>query len=99
MNNELCSEWIKKQLPVLLEDYSLGNIYNAVDTRDFFKAVPDKATVFKGEACHGRKQSKDRVTLLLSASMSGTDKLAPLDDWEIKMSKVHLRNKVHSSSL
>lgn len=77
VSNELCSEWITK-LPDLLKDYSPDNIYNADETGLFFKALPDKTAVFKGDECHGGKQSKDRVTLLLAANMSGTDKLTPL---------------------
>lgn len=33
---------------------------------------------FKYEKCHGGKLSKDRVTLLLAANMSGTEKCKPL---------------------
>lgn len=77
VSDELCSEWIKN-LPVLLKDYSPDNIYNADETGLFCKTLPEKTAVFKGEACHGGKQSKDRVTLLLAANMSGTEKLTPL---------------------
>lgn len=33
---------------------------------------------FKYKKCHGGKLSKDRVTLLLAANMSGTEKCKPL---------------------
>ncbi|XP_038077398.1 tigger transposable element-derived protein 6-like [Patiria miniata] len=33
---------------------------------------------FKGEQCHGGKQSKDRVTVLLCANMDGSEKLKPV---------------------
>ncbi|GBN71464.1 Tigger transposable element-derived protein 4 [Araneus ventricosus] len=77
VSDELCSEWIKN-LPALLQEYSLDNIFSADETGLFFKALPDKTAVFQGKTCHGGKQSKERVTLLLATNMSGTEKLTPL---------------------
>ncbi|GBN62143.1 Tigger transposable element-derived protein 4 [Araneus ventricosus] len=77
VSDELCSEWIKN-LPGLLQEYSPDNIFNADETGLSFKALPDKTAVFQGETCHGGKQSKERVTLLLATNMSGTEKLTPL---------------------
>ena len=37
-----------------------------------------KSIVFKGEKCFGGKFSKERISLLLTANMSGTDKLTPM---------------------
>ena len=37
--------------------------------------MPDKTFEFKDVKCHGGKQSKDRLTALVCANMSGTDKL------------------------
>ena len=44
----------------------------------FFKALPDKTTIFKGGVYHGKNRVKDGVLLLLGANMSGTDKLLSL---------------------
>ena len=41
----------------------------------FFRLLPDKTFEFKDVKCHGGKQSKDRLTALVCANMSGTDKL------------------------
>lgn len=43
----------------------------------FFKCTPDKTMHVKGEACHGGKRSKERITLLFCANMNGSEKLKP----------------------
>jgi len=72
-----CSVWINN-LPKLIENYSPDDIFNVDETRLFFKCLPDKTFIFKGQSCSGGKHSKERVTLLLGANMSGTEKLRPL---------------------
>jgi hypothetical protein len=52
-----------------------NQIYNADETGLFFRLLPDKTFEFKDVKCHGGKQSKDRLTALVCANMSGTDKL------------------------
>ncbi|XP_046976413.1 tigger transposable element-derived protein 6-like [Vanessa cardui] len=70
----VCNQWTE-DLPNLLEGYEPDDIYNADETALFFKCLPDKTFTFKGEKCHGGKQSKERLTLLQCVNMSGTDKL------------------------
>lgn len=70
----VCSQWTK-DLPNLLEGYDAEDIYNADETALFYKCLPDKTFIFKGEKCHGGKQSKDRLTVLQCVNMIGTDKL------------------------
>nr|XP_042909311.1 tigger transposable element-derived protein 6-like [Parasteatoda tepidariorum] len=41
----------------------------------FFNLLPDKTFAFKGEPCHGGKNSKERLTILVGASMNGIEKL------------------------
>ncbi|GBL92962.1 Tigger transposable element-derived protein 4 [Araneus ventricosus] len=77
VSDELCSEWIKN-LPGFLQKYSSDNIFSADETGLFFKTLPDKTALFQGETCHGGKQSKELVTLLLATNMSGNEKLTPL---------------------
>lgn len=74
VDNDECNEWIKN-LPALLHDYSPDDVFNADEAGLFYKCLPDKTFTFKGQSCHGGKLSKDRVTVLVSANMSGTEKL------------------------
>jgi hypothetical protein len=41
----------------------------------FFKCLPEKTFIFKGQSCSGGKHSKERATLLLGPNMSATEKL------------------------
>ncbi|GBM93027.1 hypothetical protein AVEN_3137-1 [Araneus ventricosus] len=54
------------------------HVFNADETRLFFQRLPNKTVAFKGEECHGGKQGKIRVTVLLPANQSGKEKLPPL---------------------
>lgn len=74
MDQGVCNHWTE-DLPNLLEGYEPDDIYNADETALFFKCLPDKTFTFKGEKCHGGKQSKERLTLLQCVNVSGTDKL------------------------
>lgn len=40
----------------------------------FYKLTPDKTLKFRGEKCSGGKLSKDRITVMVAANMSGTTK-------------------------
>ncbi|GBN15127.1 hypothetical protein AVEN_160917-1 [Araneus ventricosus] len=51
--------------------------WNAYETGLFFQCLPNKTAAFEGEECHGGKQSKLRVTVLLATNESGKEKLPP----------------------
>lgn len=67
----------------LTESYLPENVFNADETRLFFglffKCLPDKTLFFRGDLCSGGEMSKDRITVLLCANASGTEKLKPLE--------------------
>ena len=69
------SDWLSKDLPALLKQYSPKDIFNADETGIFWRMMPNKTMCFKAEACHGGKQSKERVTALACANMDGTEKI------------------------
>ena len=54
---------------------SLDQIYNANETGIFYRLLPDKTLEFKNVSCHSGKLSKDRLTTMVCANMSGSDKL------------------------
>lgn len=73
-----CGDWQARRLPEILQEYSPESIYNVDETALFFKLLPSKSLSFKGERCTGGKLSKDRLTVLIGANMTGSDKLKPL---------------------
>ncbi|XP_005098847.1 tigger transposable element-derived protein 4 [Aplysia californica] len=72
---ELAQNW-KDRVMVggFLNDYSPNDIYNAGETGIFFKGLPDRGFVYRNAKISGGKKQKDRLTILICANMSGTDK-------------------------
>ena len=64
-------DWQRNRLPLLLKKYKAENIFNTDETGLFFKCLPEKTHVFKAQKCAGGKVSKERVTVLVTASMTG----------------------------
>ena len=50
-------------------DYASQDVFNADETRLFWRLLPDKTFSFKGDQCHGGKKSKERILLLVCANM------------------------------
>ena len=71
------NEWQKHRLPTLLKEFEPEQIFNTDETGLFYRCLPDKTHVFKNEKCAGGKLSKERLTVLVTASMAG-EKLPPL---------------------
>ena len=59
---------------MILKEYDPKNVYNADETGVFFRCLPDKTLEFKDKDCHGGKQNKERITAMVCANMSSTDK-------------------------
>lgn len=76
VDNETVAEW-KNKISSLIEGYDRNDIFNADETGLFYRALPDKTLCYKGETCSGRKIAKERLTVLLCASLEGA-KLKPL---------------------
>lgn len=74
VSSDQMEEW-QRILSVLLKEYKPDDIYNADKTGLFYRLLPDRTLEFKNVDCHGGKQSKERITPLVCANMSGTDKL------------------------
>ena len=67
--------WLKETLPNILSRYSESDIFNADETGLYYRLLPDRSHVLKGENLAGGKKSKGRVTILVCANMNGTEKL------------------------
>lgn len=74
VDKTVVSDWIKNAWPDLKQGYADNNIYNADEAGVFYNLTPDKTFKFKNEKCIGGKLAKDRLTVLVCANMSGTDK-------------------------
>ncbi|XP_005112478.1 tigger transposable element-derived protein 4 [Aplysia californica] len=72
---EQTDTWLSSTLPALLLEYSREDIYNCDETGLYYKCLPDKTLALKGETCSGGEKAKHRLTVLVAANMSGTDKL------------------------
>ncbi|KAH9633867.1 hypothetical protein HF086_013756 [Spodoptera exigua] len=68
------TNWLISVWPNLRRQFSDDEIFNADETGLFYKLMPDKTLKFKGEKCSGGKLSKDRITVMVAANMSGTEK-------------------------
>ncbi|TDG42349.1 hypothetical protein AWZ03_011237 [Drosophila navojoa] len=65
-------KWLTQIWPTLRKDFSDDDIFSADEIGLFYKLTPDKTLNMKGEQCTGGELSKERITLLLAANMSGT---------------------------
>lgn len=72
---ECIENWLSNIWPKLREKYSDQNIFNADELGLFYKLTPDKTLKFKDESCKGGKLSKERITVLVCANMTGSEKL------------------------
>ena len=63
--------WIENEWPKIIEEYAPEDIYNADETGLYYRALPEHTFMFKGENAKGCKTSKERLTVLCCASMSG----------------------------
>ncbi|KAK8772455.1 hypothetical protein V5799_024302 [Amblyomma americanum] len=70
--------WQSENVPDILGKYAPSDVYNADESGLFYQMLPKKTLALKGQACHGGKHSKQRLTLLLCVNMDGTDKRDPL---------------------
>lgn len=67
-------DWKRKILPQILDSYSPNDIFNADESGLFFRDFPEKGHCLKGEELAGSKKAKDRITALLCANMSGSER-------------------------
>ena len=76
VDEETVNDW-SKRLPLVCEGYELNNIFNCDETGLYWRALPSRSMIRKGNDPAGVKTSKDRFTLMLCCSATG-EKLQPL---------------------
>lgn len=69
-----CEHYRTNVRPSLLKEYDSKDISKADEFSLFFKCTPDRTLTFKGNTYHGGKESKERVTFVVEANMSGIEK-------------------------
>ena len=72
------ASWQKDTLPMILSRYKPEDVYNMDETGLFYKCPNKRSMVMKGETCANGKLSKERITLVMCANMTGSDKLPVL---------------------
>lgn len=75
VSHETVDDWIKR-VPSICEGYETEDIFNCDETGLYFRAMPTKSMVVKGQDAAGVKTSKERFTVFLGASVTG-EKLKP----------------------
>jgi len=77
VDSDAIENWKNSVLKQILSQFDASNVFNLDKIGLFYRLLPDKTLSFKGEKCTSGKASKQRLTVLLGASMSG-EKLKPL---------------------
>ena len=75
VDDNIVTSWLDKTLAPILSSYHPRDVFNADETGVFYRLLPDKTLCFKGDSCHGGKQSKERITAMVCANMDGSEKL------------------------
>ena len=75
VDTDQLEDWMESVLRPILKKYKPCDVYNADETGLFWRLLPDKTMAYKGEAVHGTKTAKDRITVLCCANMDGSHKL------------------------
>lgn len=91
-----CEHYRTNALPSLLKEYDSKEIFNADEFGPFFKGTPDRTLTFKRDTCHGEKKSKERVTVIVGANMTGTEKLKLLVIGKSKQPRCFKKKNVES---
>jgi hypothetical protein len=67
-------QWYSMKLPNLLQKFCADDNCNVDETDLFYRATSDGSLSYKHTILSGSKKAMDRVILLCSSNMSGTDK-------------------------
>ncbi|XP_070395519.1 tigger transposable element-derived protein 4-like [Dermacentor albipictus] len=67
--------WKKDTLALLLQQCAEDDVYNMDEAALFYKMLPTKTFAPKDAVVTGKKQPKDRITVLFGANMSSSHKL------------------------
>ena len=60
--------------PQILEKFDADDIFNADETKLFYRATPDGSLTYKYESLSGLEKALDLVTVLCCGNVSGSEK-------------------------
>ena len=86
--------WIERLLE-LCQDYESENILNLDELELFFKALPKKGLMKKGEKTQGGKKSKQRMTVMFILASDGSFVFEPTFIWRSKSHAILSHLKIH----
>lgn len=72
--SDATTDWLETVWLDYRGEYSEDDIYNAEEIGLFYDATPDQIQLFNGEKCARGELPENRLTVLVCANMSGTDK-------------------------
>lgn len=73
-NMSAAENWTRNVLPEIIETYGPDDLYNCDETGLYFRELQNGGHVLQGQDLNGAKKAMARVTVLLCANMSGTNK-------------------------
>ena len=68
------TDWLKDIWPALHKKYEEEDIFNCDETGLFFRMMPNGTLAYKHDKRSGTKKEKNRITVLVTASMMGEKK-------------------------
>ncbi|KAK8769941.1 hypothetical protein V5799_013593 [Amblyomma americanum] len=66
--------WLNASWPQLRAGYSSWDIFSAIETGLFFRALPKEAAQLSGSSCEQGQLAQDRFTIYLCCNMTGDEK-------------------------
>ncbi|KAH6924734.1 hypothetical protein HPB50_023769 [Hyalomma asiaticum] len=69
------AEWQNGLLPATLADCTMEDIFNLDESALFYRLLPNRTLVFKGENCTGGKNAKERLSVAFVVNATGSQKL------------------------
>ena len=73
-DEEAARDWLENTLPELLNLYEPSNVFNGDETGLFYKGLADRGFVQGGVKPSGGKVAKERLSVLVTCNMDGTEK-------------------------
>ena len=70
VSEDVVANW-SQRIDTICAGYEPKDIFNADETGVFFRTLPDRSLVVKGDSCKGGKRAKDRITALIACSAAG----------------------------